>query len=35
MDVETPPWGRDETEMDRCLALEKKRTFHQRHPDRA
>jgi hypothetical protein len=27
MDVETPPWGRDETKMDRCLAQEKKRTL--------
>jgi hypothetical protein len=35
MDVETLPWGRDETEIDRCLASKKKRTFHQRHLDRA
>ena len=31
MDAETPPWGRDEIEMDRCLAPEKKRIVHQRH----
>jgi hypothetical protein len=33
MDVETPSGGRDRTEVIRVFAPEKKRTFHQRHPD--
>jgi hypothetical protein len=35
VDVETPSRGRDRIEMDQSFAPEKKRTFHQRHPDRA
>jgi hypothetical protein len=35
MDVETPSGGRERIEMVRGFALEKRRTFHQRHLGRA
>jgi hypothetical protein len=35
MDAETPSGGRDRTVVDQSFALEKKRTFHQRHFGRA
>jgi hypothetical protein len=36
MDAETPTGGRDKTEIEiKGFALEKRRTFHQRHPGTA
>ena len=35
MDVGTPSGGRDKTMVDQGFALQKKRTFHQRHFGRA